>query len=402
MEGMKPRQRVRRALDHREPDRVPVDFGGSAVTGIAVAAYERLKSALGVGGETAVLSRAFQIAQPAEEVMQALGADFRPVYLRGPARGGLVELDGDHLRDEWGIVYRRPPGGLYYDMVSFPLSAAGVEDLSRYPWPDPVDPARFSSVRETAEALHRDTDYALIGPGSGISLFEAAMCLRGHAAFLRDLVLNPGFVRSLLGKLLELRTATLGEYLRRAGRYLDVVNVSDDLGSQGGPLLSPTLYRQLVKPYHVELFRFIRQHTDARIMLHSCGDVVALLDDLIDAGVDCINPVQVSALRLSSRELKARFGSRVVFWGAIDTQEVLCQGTPEQVEDEVRRRIADLAPGGGYVLSAVHNIQPDVPPENILAMTEAARRWGRYPIDTATEAPPPSAPGGGKAGRPFS
>ncbi len=203
--------------------------------------------------------------------------------------------------------------------------------------------------------------------------------LRGFEQMLMDVAINPEFVCALMEKLLELHLKGTGQYLDAVGKYLDVYRTSDDLATQNGLLMSPGAYRQLIKPYFKKYVEFVRSKTDAKIFYHSCGNVADLIDDLVQAGVEILNPVQVSALG-DTRALKSRFGDKVSFWGGIDTQRVLPDGTPEEVEAEVKRRIHDMAPGGGYVVAAVHNIQPDVPTRNIVAMARAVEKYGVYPL----------------------
>jgi len=194
-----------------------------------------------------------------------------------------------------------------------------------------------------------------------------------------DLRRNPEFVSRLMSRILEINMAVTGRFLDAVGQHIDVIRTSDDLATQEGLVLSPAMYRTFLKPVHKRFFDSIKSKTNAKIFYHSCGNIAELIDDLAEIGVDIINPVQVAALGDTAR-LKARFGGKVAFWGGIDTQEVLPRGSPEDVKAEVRRRIHDLAPRGGYVLAAVHNIQPDVPPQNIVAMAEAARELGTYPL----------------------
>jgi uroporphyrinogen decarboxylase len=184
----------------------------------------------------------------------------------------------------------------------------------------------------------------------------------------------------VLRRVTDIGKAVMEPYLDLAGPYIQMIKMGDDLGAQGGPLMSPKTYRSVVKPYHKELFDFIHERTRARIFLHTCGSVYRLLPDLIEAGVDVLNPVQVSAADMDTRRLKAEFGDRLSFMGAIDTQHVLPFGTPDDVKREVERRIADLAPGGGFILAPVHNVQADVSPENLVTMYRHALQVGMYPI----------------------
>jgi uroporphyrinogen decarboxylase len=381
MAEMTPRERVLAALNHQEPDRVPVDFGGGYSTSIIVEGYERLKARLGVGGETQMLSSLFRISRLDEAVFQRLGSDVRPLVGKGRHNWTPPPSAPGTLIDEWGITWKQADygNGTYWDVIASPLAEATIDDLETYPWPDPLDPGMTAGLGEEARDLHEGTDYAVLADSGFQSHWELAYMLRGYEQLLMDLVEDPAFVHALMAKLLEINKAATGRFLDLVGPYIDVLRTSDDLGTQRGPIMSLDTYRQLVKPYFKEYVSFCRSKTDAKIFYHSCGNVADLVDDLVDAGVEVLNPVQVAALG-DTAPLKARFGDRIVFWGGIDTQHVLPLGSVADVEEEVRRRIRDLAPGGGYVLASVHNIQPDVPPENILAMADEARTYGRYPI----------------------
>lgn len=379
--GLSHRERVRIALSHQEPDRVPVDLGSTGCSTLTVDAYRKLRAHLGMAPrEPHIISRAGQIAVPHEEVMRHLDVDLRGIYYRPPRVDKPKRLGDGRIINEWGVTLYKPAGGLYYDIVESPLKEATIGDLKGYEWPDPSDPGRFEGLEEEAEYLYRNTDYALVGPGCATGLFEQAWQLRGFEDFLADLILNPDFVHALLRHVLDIRKAMMGHYLQRVGAYLDVVYIADDVAMHTGPLMSPETYRRLIKPYQEEFFQFTKERTEAKLFHHCCGNVVLLLDDFIEMGVDVMNPVQVSAREMDTKVLKERFGDRVSFWGAIDTQHILPHKSTEEVREEVRRRVIDLAPGGGYILAPVHNVQPDVPPENLCALYEEASRVGRYPL----------------------
>ncbi len=376
------RERVRRTIRRQEPDRVPLDLGTTTSTTMVNAAHERLMKHLGFKGEGRLISVMFQLVLVDEAILREFEIDLRPVMGKGPSQtsGGTFRPDGSFV-DEWGILYRRPPGGLYYDIVASPLREATLQDLESYPFPDPLDPGRVVGVEEEAKELHEGTDYAVVGtPGGPVNIFELSWYLRGLDQLLMDLIMDKPFVHALLRKVTDLQKAKYGEFLKKCGKYLDIVRIGDDMGTQQQPFFSPTLYREMIKPYHQEYFSFIKEHTDASLMLHSCGNVYPLIPDLIDAGVDILNPIQVSAREMDPIRLKGEFGDRLAFSGAIDTQHVLPHGSPQEVEEEVRRRIQELGPGGGYMIASVHNLQPDVPPENVVAMFRAGVKYGRYPL----------------------
>lgn len=382
MAEMKPRERVLAALNHQEPDRVPIDIGGGGSTSIVVEGYEKLKQALGVPGETRMLDEIFRTARLDESVMCRLGSDCRPLTAKPPRHWTPRPSDPGTFVDIWGVTWKKAyygNGCFYWELAKNPLAEAGVDDLERYPWPDPEDPGYTTGLAEEAETLYRDTPYAIVADAGFKCLWEQGYLLRGFEQLLKDLVLQPELVSRLMSKLLEINIAATGRFLDAAGPYIQVFRAADDLGTQSGLLMSLHTYRTLLKPLYKKYFDFIRSKTAAKIFYHSCGNVTDLIDDLIEIGVSIINPLQVSAMG-DTATLKARFGDRVTFWGAIDTQHVLPHGSIKDVEAEMRRRIRHLGPGGGFVVAAVHNIQPDVPAENIIAMADAARKFGTYPL----------------------
>ena len=374
---MTSRERVLCALNHREPDRVPIFFGTSGVTTMNTGAYDRLKAHLGIKTETKSFWRALQYGILDEEVMVRFHSDAR-MLVPGPPPSTLArDLAPDRFIDAWGITWQLQPGNQYFDMAVQPLKDATIEDIAKYPWPDTAHPSRFEGLREKARKI-QEAGYAVVAL-SGISPFEFCYMLRGMDNWFLDLGGDHDFVHALMGKVTYLMRTAVEKLLEEAGDYIDVVVTGDDLGSQNGPLISTAMYRELVKPYHIELFQAIKQRSKAKIFYHSDGDIYPLLNDLIEIGVDLLNPIHVAAKNMGdTARLKREFGDRLCFNGAIDTQWVLPHGTTDDVRTEVRRRIKDLAPGGGYILSAVHCIQPDVPPENICAMFDEAIKAGRY------------------------
>lgn len=382
MAAMTSRERVITALNHREPDRVPLDIGGGTSTTIVVEGYDRLKAEWGIPGETRIMNKAFRLARLDEDVMMRLGSDTRPLTIKGPANWTPPPAEPGYFVDLWGVTWRQAfygDGCYYWELYGNPLRDATIEDLEAYPWPDVLDPGFTAGLEEEAKALYYGTDYAIMADGGFKSFWELAYMLRGLEQLLQDLILNPEFVKALMEKLLELNLKGTGKFLDIAGPYIQVLRAADDLATQAGCMFSPKAYRTLLKPYYKRYFDFVKGKTDAKIFYHSCGNVAAFIDDLAEIGVDALNPVQVSALG-DTAALKARFGDKVSFWGSIDTQHVLPNGTTEEVEEEVRLRIRTLGPGGGLVVASVHNFQPDVPTANIVAMAETTRKWGKYPL----------------------
>jgi uroporphyrinogen decarboxylase len=380
---MTSRERVQATLRHEEPDHIPLDLGGNQ-TGIHRIAYEALLARLGREEEVTVMDAVQQLAAPSEEVLDLLGVDTRYVAA-GAAEGAEPRFAEETIRgepylsmtDEFGIVWSMPrKGGLYHDITHSPLAdARTVADIEAHPWPDGGDPSRFAGLAETAAQMRRTTGKAICTGISGV-VYEFCWYMMGFARFYEALAAEPHLVEAMLDHMLAYWLDFEAGFLDAVGPYVDVVMVGDDLAGQQGTLLSPEMYRRLVKPRHAKLYEFIHSKTDAKLWYHSCGAVRELLPDLIEIGVEIINPVQVSAQGMNTAELKREFGESLTFWGGgCDTQHVLPHGTPEEVRAEVQQRCSDLAPGGGFVFTAVHNIQPDVPPENVLAMYEEAREW---------------------------
>jgi len=380
---MTSRERVQAALRHQEPDGIPLDLGGNQ-SGITRGAYEALLSYLGRRGQEqiTVMDTVQQLAQPSEAVLDLLGVDTCYVRARA-AKGGEPRFSEETLRgephlsmtDEFGVTWSRPlPDGLYHDITHSPLAhATTVADLAAYPWPDGGDPSRFRGLAEEASRLRGETDKALCTGISGV-VYEFGWYLMGFTRFYEALAIEPHLVEAILDQTLRYWMDFEAGFLAAVGPYVDVVMVGDDLAGQSSLLLAPATYRRIVKPRQATLYELIHAKTEAKLCYHSCGAIRELIPDLIEIGVEVLNPVQVSARGMNTAELKQEFGQDLVFWGGgCDTQHVLPRGTPEEVRREVRRRIGDLAPGGGFVFTAVHNIQPDVPPQNIIAMYDEAR-----------------------------
>lgn len=382
------RERVLCALNHEEPDRVPLFVGSSGVTSLLTPAYDRLKSFLGVQAEPRFISEVYQYARLDEEILIRLGSDARPLLPRPVPRPLRKEAAPGEIIDDWGVTWQRRPGVLYYEVAKSPLRGACLADLDRYPWPDLTNPHRFAGLAEEARHLRDNTPYAIVAL-SGISPHETICLLRGLDAWLMDLVADPEFAHALLRKVTDLMIAGATAFLKEVGPFVDLVLAGDDLGTTDRPIMSPHTYRKILKPYHAEMLSAIKKMTKAKIFFHSDGNIYPLIGDLIEVGVDVLNPVQISAKDMGDTvRLKREFGKSISFCGAIDTQDVLPHGTPEDVRVEVRRRIKDLAPGGGYIAAAVHCIQPDVPPENFLAMCDEVAAAGRYPLGLETGSKP--------------
>jgi uroporphyrinogen decarboxylase len=389
---MTKRERVLTAVNREEPDRVPLDFGGTLATTAVDRAYRNLCRYLGLPEEVEYANKVYLLARVPLAVVERLGVDVVQLHLKPPDKQGRecnslptqprrTFTDGS-FEDEWGVVWSKPERGHYYVSEAPFEQEATVAAVERHPWPDPDDPGRTRGLREEAAALRQQTDCAICMYVHG-RVLSFGQFMRGFGNWLMDLKLNTAFVHALLERATDLQIRMNAHLLDAVGEYVDIVHVADDLGGQPGPLISLATYRELIKPYHARIFRALKESAPVKLMHHSCGSVAAYLGDLIDVGVDILNPVQVSAAQMDTAALKREFGRDLCFWGGVDTQKVLPFGTPDDVRAEVRRRISDLAPGGGYVLAAVHNIQNEVPPENVVAMLDAAREYGGYSKSSA-------------------
>jgi uroporphyrinogen decarboxylase len=372
-------------LEHEEPDRVPIDFGGAMCTQIAIKSYEKLRNFLRINnGEIKIANINEQTVFPNENILKLFNVDTRGVFLDLPLPIIEEKEDGYYFIDIWGIKQKMPKvRGYYFDAISRPLQNATIEDLKKYNWSDPRDP-RFEpfweAIENKAKKLYEKSNYALVG-GYLSGVFELSWNLRGLDKFLIDLIMNRKFAEILMDKALEFALAFWDEMLSRVGDYVQVVEVGEDLGMQTGPIMNPELFRKLIKPRDEKIFKFIKKKADVYLLLHSCGSIYHFIPDIIEMGVDALNPIQVSAKGMDTKKLKEEFGEKLTFWGGgCDTQHVLPHGSPEDVVNEVKRRIKDLALGGGFVFTQVHNIQADVPPENIVAMFETVKKYGQYPI----------------------
>jgi uroporphyrinogen decarboxylase len=353
------------------------------VTSIGLPVYRALRDALRLPArEIRTLEVVQQIAWVDDDVLDALGADVIPVFANDPSGPPAVftpdGLGGDSFKDDFGATLRRPPGGHYYDWREFPLPEPSIEALSRMRWPDPADASRYRGLRDRVLRLRASTDRALFGMAPcGHDLLNQLFRVRGMEEGMMDLVANVDFAEAFLERLTASIITAQACYLAEVGDLIDVHFAADDLSGQSGPLLAPATWRALVKPRQARIMAAIRARTRAPIFYHSCGAVTEFLPELIEIGVNIINPVQVAAAGMDTAALKKRFGKDLSFWGGgCDTQKVLPYGSTAEVRAEVERRVSDLAPGGGFVFNPVHNIQPGVPARNVVAAYEAARAAG--------------------------
>ena len=399
---MTSRERVLTAVARRQPDRVPIDLGGSPATGIEPALYARLRQRLGLDGGPARVYDVWQMLTWVERsVADALAVDvlavprltqpfetridrWRPWRLDDdtevevPANfTPVAEPDGSlgyYLRGE--LVAKKSPDSPYFDrMIEFKT----YDPLPRVEtWPMGVfRDDELEWVRRWARTLRAETDKALFGdPGLLLGRWS------GYQEWLLTVAADPDYVRAFCERKVENILTNLQLYAQAVEDNLDIVWFGEDFGTQKGLMISPGVFNELVAPYYRRIWQWVHAHTSWKVFFHSCGGIYPIIDTLINSGVDILNPVQVTAAGMDAGRLKREFGDRVCFWGGgIDTQTVLPFGTPDEVRRQVRERIRVLGPGGGFVFATVHNIQGDVPVENVLALIEAVHEFGRYPLD---------------------
>ncbi len=369
---MTSRERIQAALRHRPVDRVPRDLGGTIATGINIVAYRNLVAHLGLAETPVMLSERARLADISEPVLQRFGSDARGLVPGASFTVGKADANGA-FTDGFGVVRRLPDEQGHYYVVHAPLdgeiTTAEVAAAASC-WPDPYDPAILGDLETRAQRWHEETDYAVV-LNLPIGSIHTAQWVRGMEAWLTDLVADPTLSVYLLDTLLARWLATCELLIGRLGRYIDVLFFAEDVAFHTGPMVSPRTYRRIIQPYQRRVFEALRTWSSAPIVYHNCGSVAWQIEDLIEMGVAALNPLQVNAAGMGdTAALKRKFGDRMAFWGGVDTSYVLPRGTPVEVVAEARRRIADLNVNGGYVLASVHNIQADVPAENLCAMWE--------------------------------
>ena len=371
---MTPKERVLATINHQTPDRIVTELSSTECTTISKTAYLSLKKLLGVpvGGEE-FIREDMQTCHVDEEILEFLGTDLRGVPAH-PDYPKQVLNDKEYI-DHFGIRYRMPENGLYYDMVSHPLKdKSELEEMLDYVWPDPIAPNAVTGLREKAKKLHEENKYAIVGDITNSGIFEPSHFLRGFQNFLEDLLADEDICHFLLEHMLQYQCARWDQYLAEVGDYLDIIFFGDDLGTMQSLLMSPETYRRMIKPYQKKYFNYVKSKTHAKLMYHTCGSVAQLIPDFIEIGVDILNPVQVNAKGMDTKWLKKEYGKDICFCGSVDTSVILPHGSIDDVRAEVARRVEDLGPEG-LILNSVHVLQADVPPQNIVAMYRAAKEF---------------------------
>ena len=381
------RERVLTAIHHEQPDRVPLVIGVSNATGVKMRPYKGIKDIIGVQAPDNYIYDWPELgtAEIDEETMRRLHSDVRGVLDLEPKkiRKRNCERDphSDYI-DSWGSGQTEISPGDWFPSVHPLPEARTAEDLDAYQgWPDMDDPTRIAHVRDNARRLAEENQFAILATPWLLFPFERAYAMQGMDTFLLNMARDPDFARALLEKIAVYCKQLMGRFLEELGDNVDIIKIGDDLGTQESLMISPKMYREILKPVHADFISFIKARTKAKIFFHSDGDVAPLIEDFIEMGVDILNPIQTSAGSMSDLpSLKKRFGSNIVFCGGIDTHRVLPFGSTEEVRQEVRRVMQILGPGGGCMIGAVHTVMNDVPPENVLAMVDAVEEFGHYPL----------------------
>jgi len=420
---MTSRERVQLALEHREPDRVPLDLGSSLVTGIHASAYAGLKHAIGITEGAIRVYEPFQmLAEVEEPVRRALGIDVYGIMLPITIFGYKNEnwkpfrlFDGTEVLVSEHFLYDKLPGG---DLVQYPQGNRKFPPSGRMPKDgfyfdaivrqEPIDDTRLDPgewvdqtygafgdeemrfLEEQSRWYFQNTDYALFGNFGGGSFGDIAIVVGPHIPFPKGIrnpeefyishITRKDYIREIFERTLEIQMKNIEMYRQAVGERIQVIEINgNDFGAQNGPFISPSMYRDLYKPYHKEMNDWVHANTGWKTFFHSCGSNSAFLDDFREAGVDILNPVQISAAGMDPSFLKDNYGNDFVFWGgAVDAQHTLPFATAEEVHRKVSENIEIFKAGGGYVFNNVHNIQAGVPEENILALFQALNEAGNY------------------------
>ena len=374
---MNSRERFHKVVNHEEPDRVPMDYWATS------ASYRQLRDYFGITAKEDQEWGIMETWSISEELLRRLHTDFRRVYMKPSSSFKFEEYPDGTVNSEYG--FRGKYIGYYWEVTHFPWAEfTEVEQVEDYPWPDADDPSRMDGVIGWAKHLHEETDYAVVGMvGGPWGVFE--ICehyMRGFDKFLIDLIQRPKLAEAMMDKSMELALDMNRVLLDEVGDFLDLVQVGDDLGHQNGLILSPKMYRSMVKSRHKKIYGEIHKRAPhIKVLYHSCGAIEPLIEDLIDVGVDILNPIQPLAKGMESAVLKKKYGDRLTFHGGIELQVAMdAQGTVNDVRKEVDTRLQALAPGGGYILAPAHNIQPESTREKILELYDYATKKGTYPI----------------------
>ncbi len=385
---MTSRERILQTLQHKEPDQVPFDLGSTQLTGISMTAYQNLCKHLGKNCKNTSFSDVIQqLAMPSEEMLKYFEVDTRGLF---PLTSHNWNVENNFLEmpdkfiytDEWGIKYQKSKEkGYWFSIIDEPLNSISPENkaIDDYDWLNAGNPERVVGLRQKA-LDYRKNDKLVVLKGLCAGLFEMYQRIRGMENAMMDSLMYPDFSDKLIGKIADLKIEFWDMALSELHDVVDVIVEADDYGTQESQLISPDQFRQNFKPHINRVLQFIRKKSPKSfIFFHSCGNVRPIIPDFIEMGVDILNPVHINAQGMEPLALKKDFGKDITFWGGgVETQNILPNGTPQQIEDDVKRNIDALAPGGGFVFNTIHNIQAEVPPKNILAMWKTVKEYGKY------------------------
>ncbi|HUX58578.1 MAG TPA: uroporphyrinogen decarboxylase family protein [Bacteroidales bacterium] len=383
---MNSRERILAAINHREPDHVPFDLAGSTWTGITNGAYQNLRNYLGKSREEPAWSDVVQqIVVPSEDILDDLDVDTRGLFPLTSHNWDVYEKLTDigdrwEYLDEWGFTHHFPKtDGHWFSLVKFPMEniVPDIMEISRYKWPEASDKERIKGLRQKALRFKERGKLVML-KGLCAGIFEMHQRFRGMTNALVDPFLYPEFSDMLIGKLADLKIEFWEMALDELGDAVDVIAEADDYGTQESQLVDPDHFRQYYKPHISRIINTLKEKApEAKIMFHSCGNVRPIISDFIEMGIDILNPVHINATGMEPYKLKKDFGKDIVFWGGgVDTQKILAYGTKEQVKEDVKKNIEALSSGGGFVFATVHNIQSEVPPQNIVTMCESLKKFG--------------------------
>ncbi len=365
------------AMNHQETGRVLVDQG-KQVGSIHKFGYARIREMMGLPPkEGIILDRMSQCVISDEDLLEAWGIDFRWLI---PNWVQIEEIDEDHYRNLFGVLFRN--SGDYFSVYDAPLKGKEIDAIDTYKWPNLHDPAMFAGLRERAEHLHNNTDYVIGADGIKGGIFQTSLELRGYDQLYMDFYLEPDFAHALLDKVTNCYKEMYTDYLREVGEYVQIVYLTDDFGSQNSMLMSSDMWETFMKPRQADLIAHIKTLAPhVKVMFHTDGSVLPIIDGMIDMGVDILNPVQTSVEELKdTRALNDQYGERIAFHGAIDVQNIMVNANPDQIREEVNLRLCDLGKGGGYIIATCHNIGYDIPPENLKAFYAAVQEFSAYPL----------------------
>ncbi|MFI3206804.1 MAG: uroporphyrinogen decarboxylase family protein [Clostridia bacterium] len=385
---MTSRERVLATLSHKEPDRVPLDFGATMETTMSLRLYDLLKERLNikVGEPANIKLLTAQFADIDPEIQKAIGADVRGTQPnRFAAFKPVLETKGEYTyyEDEFGIGWRKPvDNGLYFDMHKHPLvDALEIEDMEDYEFPNPRTEGLYEGVGERIDSLSCGGEYPIVFDNCwGNGIFQMCNHIMGYDNFLATMVTEEETAEYLLDRVLDSKMQFWDEVLTRFGDKIDVCKELDDLGTQMNLWISPDTYASLIKPRLKKLVRFIKDKAPhVKFMMHSCGSIDKAIPHLIDAGVEILNPLQYTAENMDPAKLKKEYGKDLTFWGGgIETQKIMPFGTKQEVIDEVKKQMEILMPDGGFVFAPVHTIQWGVPLDNLFAAWDTMKEYGVY------------------------